>query len=243
MQKNNGASKTLMVFLFYILAKLAMFKQCLVYKIKKPRECPKRQNNHSGFTLIEILFALFIFSIIALLMSNGLHRILQSQSETEKKAAQLAELQFTLLLLARDIEQAVDRPAIDINDQLSGFIGMPDSVTFTHMGLMNPNDVLPRPTIQRVQYQFQKNKLFRITWPLPDQTAKSIAEKRLLLNDIEQFKFSWLDSTGYFHDTWPATTGPNQHLPQGVRIAMQLKNFGKITQLYLIPGQSFANTG
>lgn len=201
-----------------------------------------QKNNDSGFTLIEILFALFIFSIIALLMSNGLHRILQNQSETEKKAAQLAQLQFAFLLLSRDIEQAVDRPVIDINDQLSGFIGMPDSVKLTHTGLINPNDALSRPTIQRVEYQFRGNKLFRIIWPLPDQTAKSISEERLLLNHIEQFKFSWLDDAGYFHDTWPATTGPNQHLPRGVRISMQLKNFGKITQLYLIPGQSFANT-
>jgi len=197
--------------------------------------------NKSGFTLIEILFALFIFSIIAILLSGGLHSILQSQAVTEKKAAQLAKVQFALLLFSRDIEQTIDRPAVDVNGQLSGFMGMPDDVKFTHTGLVNPNNQLLRPTIQRVEYQFSQNKLFRITWPLPDQSAKSLSSKRLLLDNIEEFKFSWLDQAGFFHDTWPATTGTRDHLPRAVRLVMRLKKFGEITQLYLLPGQTFVN--
>ncbi|MDX1900700.1 MAG: type II secretion system minor pseudopilin GspJ [Gammaproteobacteria bacterium] len=199
-------------------------------------------SKHNGFTLIEILIALFIFSIIAMIVTGGLHSVLETQKRIEKKAAQLAEIQFALLLFSRDIEQTVDRPVISKTSDLTGFVGTTTSVDFTHAGLANPDNQLRRPTLQRTEYTFTDHQFIRTTWPLPDQTAQSTPQQRLLLKDVEDVTFSWLDQQNHFHNSWPVTNQPDGHLPRAVRISLTLNNWGKITQLYIIPGQPFAKT-
>src|SRR5687768_8135700 len=108
----------------------------------------------AGFTLIEILVALFIFSVVSLLMTTALHSLLRSQESVEKSAERFAALQTALLLLSRDIEQSIDRSASVPAGIAGAFNGAPDRLTLTHTGLVNPDAQLQRPTLQRTQYQF-----------------------------------------------------------------------------------------
>src|SRR6185312_5679581 len=107
-------------------------------------------NRHDyGFTLLEIIIALFIFSIVSIIIVSALHNVLNTQAATEKKAARLAELQIALLLLSRDIEQTVNRPIVNASGMLEGFIGSSHTITFTHAGFVNPFGQLQRSTLQR----------------------------------------------------------------------------------------------
>ena len=63
----------------------------------KDEELAHVRNKKMGFTLIEILIALFVFTIISMIMVSALHNIFNYQAETEKQAARLNELQLALL--------------------------------------------------------------------------------------------------------------------------------------------------
>ena len=63
-----------------------------------------------GFTLLELLIALAIFSLIAVMAYGGLATVLEQNLVSEESAVRLAALQKTYLVLQRDIEQVVPRP-------------------------------------------------------------------------------------------------------------------------------------
>lgn len=198
--------------------------------------------NHtaSGFTLIELLIALFIFTILSTIMVAALHSVFTSQTNLEKNMARFAELQLALIIMSRDFEQVIDRPITNATNTLeNSFMGSETTVAFTHAGFANPLGEL-RSTLQRTRYRVEDEVLLRESWPVLDQTAKSLPDTRILLHDVINFSFEYLDDKAKFHRLWPdaAEQAGGAKLPRAVRVLMTLRNQGKISQLYVIPAQS-----
>jgi len=201
------------------------------------------KNRLIGFTLLEILIAIFIFTLISIIMMTGLHTVFNNQIVTEKKADKMTELQRSFLLISRDFEQAIDRPITNAKGILeSTLVGTPRMVALTHAGVANPEGTLQRSTLQRVQYHLDQTALIRETWPVLDQVPKTQSNKRILLNSVTHLQFEYLDSTGKFQRNWPPANTPDAGFPKAIRISLELKNWGKISQLYLLPGKPFEKT-
>lgn len=191
----------------------------------------------SGFTLLEILVALSIFTLVAMMMATGLHTILASQSQLEAKTKRLAELQMALLLLSRDIEQIIDRPITNAKGEVEqALVGGLSNVAFTHGGVTNPLNQRTQSSLQRTRYLLDQNQLLRETSAVLDQTANTTYARRLLLQHVDDLQLNYLDDHGHFQNQWPPFNGNANHLPHAIRITLILKNWGKISQLYLIPG-------
>ena len=73
----------------------------------------KSRDSIRGFTLLELMIAITIFSVIATFVYAGLGVVLDTKQQTEQHLNRLAKLQLGLHLLQRDIEQAVNRPVRD----------------------------------------------------------------------------------------------------------------------------------
>jgi general secretion pathway protein J len=190
----------------------------------------------AGFTLLEILIALFIFTLISMIMTSVLHTLLNSQSATEKKSLRLTALETTFILLTNDLEQTINRSVLSNRNTLDSFMGTSTRVAFTHAGLINPQGLLQRSTLQRVEYFLDKEHFIRMTWPVLDQTSKTQGNQRVLLEDIEDVRFEYLDNDGHFHNSW-SMQDSNALLPKAVRVTLKISHWGEITQLYLIPSQ------
>lgn len=184
-----------------------------------------------GFTLLEVLIALFIFTIVSMIMMTGLRTVLNSQSRTEIQTTQLRDLQMALLLISRDFEQAINRPITNAKNMIEPpLIGTAQQATFTHAGFANPLGQLQRSTLQRTQYLLEAGQLKRSSWPVLDQTAKSEPKPRVLLDNVTELRFEYLDFPGRFNNNWSQPKPP-----RAVRMHLSIKNWGKITQLYLLP--------
>jgi general secretion pathway protein J len=192
---------------------------------------------NKGFTLLEILSALFFVTIVSIIIVGGLHVVLNNQAATEKSADRFNALQMTLLLMTRDFEQAINRPITNAKGMMeTSLIGTPRQVTFTHAGFSNPFGTLPRSTLQRTQYRVDKENLIRDIWPVLDQTPKSLPSERILLNTVADLRLEYLDSQKHFQDHWPPSNQPQAGLPLAIRATLTLKNWGKIVQIYRLPG-------
>jgi general secretion pathway protein J len=195
-----------------------------------------------GFTLLEILIALFIFTIVSIIMVTTLHSVFESQTLTEKKATQMSELQMALLLISRDLEQSIDRPVLNAKNMLDGaMLGSHDQVTFTHGGLKNPNGKLLIGSLQRTEYTMIDHELIRRTWEVLDQAAKTLPTTRVLYHGVSDLRFEYLDKEGKFQNNWPNNSSDDA-LPVAIRISLSVENWGKITQLYLLKGQNVQKT-
>lgn len=197
------------------------------------------QNKNKGFTLLEILIALFIFTILSLILVNALHNVINVQSHTETKAERLRTLQMALLMMSRDIEQTLNRPILNsAGKEEAPFLGSADSFSFTHAGIANPTGTLSRSALQRTRYFVSDDGLWRETWPVLDQAEKSQSHKRKLLTTVVNARFEFLDNEGRFQNAWPLPGQADQVLPRAVKIYLTLNDWGSITQLYVITAES-----
>lgn len=194
----------------------------------------------AGFTLIEILLAMFIFTIVAMIITSALHTVITTQTATEKSAARLNELQMALIFLSRDFEQTIERPITNANNAPEeAFIGSEKTAIFTHAGVTNPLGNTTRSTLQRTRYRLDNKNLVRDTWFMLDLADHTPPNQRTLLKGITDLKLEYLDAAGKFQPTWPppADSAITAKLPKAVRVSLTLVDFGEIIQLYIIPGQ------
>jgi general secretion pathway protein J len=198
-----------------------------------------RRTRINGFTLLEILIALFVFTLLSLILTQVLHNVITVQSVTERNAERLHALQIALLMISQDIEQSVNRAVLDVSGkEQAAFIGMPAKLTLTRVGFANPGGMLTRSNMQRVRYVWHDTALWRETWQALDQAPDALPQSRCLLTDLTQARFQYLDKRNTFHDDWPDVSDLNQPLPRAVRVKLTFSDGGEVSQLYVMPVQS-----
>lgn len=194
-----------------------------------------------GFTLLELLIALAIFSVVAVLAYGGLGTVLDQQRQTEEGAERLGDLQKTYLIIERDIEQAVPRPVRDqFGDVRGQMTGGEAGLEFTSGGWRNPLG-RPRSSMQRIGYTVEDRQLVRYNWLVLDRAQDSEPLQQTLASDITGFSLRYLDAANKWQETWPPenasfnpeTTEPE--LPRAVEVTLDHEYFGEIRWLFRLP--------
>jgi general secretion pathway protein J len=199
----------------------------------------RMRGERAGFTLLEILIALFIFSILSILLASALRSVINAQSGTENSAERLRDLQHALLLMSRDVEQTVNRSIkIASGAEEDAFIGTSLGFTFTHTGFANPVGVPGLSALQRARYFYSGGELWRTTWPVLDQAPQTVGRPQKLLANVKEAHFQYLDQENQFQDKWPLEGRDPRIMPRAVKIFLSLAKWGEITQIYIIPVQS-----
>lgn len=191
-----------------------------------------------GFTLLEVMIALFIYTLLSLMLMSGLRTVINACSGTEEKAERLRDLQRGLLIISRDIEQIINRPVIlatgkeecSLKGSLKGF-------NFTHLGVGDPTGALLRSNMQRTQYVYHDQTLWRSVFPVLDQAPNSQAQQRALLQNLTAVKFQYLDKENHFHAEWPPEDDQQEPLPRAIKMQLTILNWGQLSQLYVISAQ------
>jgi len=189
-----------------------------------------------GFTLLEILIALFIFAIVGVIASSGLRSVLKDQEVSTRKSTQLAQLQLAMIVIERDFMQMVNRPVRAENgDILPALIANENeqsSLQFTHAGYMNPQATRTRSTLQRVRYRLSEGRLLRETWPVLDRATTQAPDMQVLLTGVRSMTFEFLDTDHQFQTIIPVPLVPNQQvLPLGIRLSFDSDDYGHIVRL------------
>lgn len=201
-----------------------------------------------GFTLLELLVAIGVFAVLAVMSYGTLSNVLQAQNQTRQTAEQLHRVQQAMLHIERDLLQVVVRPVRDqygfernamLGEELDQY-----KLEFTRTGRPNPN-LAPRSFLQRIAYvmpQDEEHKLYRYVWPSLDRPDGAEPHKLLLLDDVEEMIVRFYDNQGEEHNSWPSiasqTSGqPNLSvMPQAIKVVLKLKSMGEIWRLLEIPG-------
>lgn len=196
-----------------------------------------------GFTLIEVLVAVFIFAVIAVLAYGGYIDAAEQSERAGEQMKRLQQLQTTVRLMTQDFEQLAPRPVRDLLGQ-GGLEPALESdarsrneylVALTRGGWSNPAGV-QRPTLQRVRYVLEVDKLRREYWPVLDATLGNEPLKRELIDKVENVRIRFLDANKQWHEQWPPvnTQGSVNAVrlrPAAVEVVLELEDFGEITRL------------
>ena len=198
--------------------------------------------NSRGFTLVEILVALFIFAIIGFLAAASLHTVIRLHHELKKTDKQVLQLEFTMTLLRRDTMQAIDRPIRDSdgNPESAFVCDGSNSLIFTRTGLIDPFNSSRLSTMQRIGYVLSGTQLVRLTWDVLDQPPHSRPEKQVLLDGVTSIHWQFRTRNNITSNSWPPVVGTNMQrentdLPRAVLLLMHLKNGGVVEGVFPVP--------
>ncbi|MEN8216148.1 MAG: type II secretion system minor pseudopilin GspJ [Pseudomonadota bacterium] len=188
-----------------------------------------------GFTLLELLVALAIFAVIAVMAYKGLDTILTARLQTDEHATQLARLQIALTWLGRDIEQYIERPIRDqYGDRQQALQGTISHLELTRAGWRNPAQQ-QRSSLQRVAYHLENKTLMRSYWWVLDRAQDARPLKMDLLNEVNEIQFRYLDENLRWREQWSPNEKASPPL-KAIEVTLTVLEWGRITRLFRVPG-------
>ena len=200
-----------------------------------------------GFTLLELLVALFIAALMFAMGYGAIQQGLNSHETLKAQQAHLLELQTAVRLLEQDFAQLAPRPVRQAVGSepaqpalQGGLPGTPPIVALTRDGWANPAG-LQRPGLQRVAYFLENGTLRREYWNVLDPTLASTTARRELLKHVKTFSIRYLDVNRQWQEQWPPATstvmvGSSLELmlrerPLAVEITLDTEDWGKIVRI------------
>lgn len=200
----------------------------------------RRAPRQNGFTLIEVIVSLAIFSTIAALSFLAFDQTQRASRAITEQMIELQALQRTLQTLGSDLAQLQPRPVREPGTPTSRAALLADVrnlyvLELTRGGYANPLGV-PRATAQRVAYRVDEGELVRTQWPALDNPLSIEPRERVLLENVERFEVRFLVDGDNWIVEWPPLGGSGGGRPRAVEILIEHEQWGEIRRLIEIRG-------
>jgi general secretion pathway protein J len=216
-----------------------------------------------GFTLLEVLLAMVISALIALMAYESLDGATRGAERTNEALDAINRIDRTWQIIGADLRNVLQpdgKKTVFQGDSLHAAGGDAEQMLlfFKRRGWVNFSN-LPRSDLQLVSYRIEEGKLWRDFMPefnreLIDIDMEREAYHQLLLEDVEdvQLRFlhlglismngkSVLEGTEFSEkwvETWPDTSQQvKAGLPLAVEISITLKGVGPSARLFSFPEQ------
>lgn len=207
-------------------------------------------NRHGrGFTLLELLVAMFIAAVIFAMGYGAVNQALKGRTELQEQQTKLLEVQTAMRVLEQDFVQLAPRPIRQpVGDGYQPALQSSSSTqpvaALTRGGWTNPTG-LQRPGLQRVAYYFENGTLRREYWPVLDPTQTSTTIRRDLMTHLKSVSLRYMDVSKTWQEQWPPpnnTRGQTnldmtlRSRPIAVEITLETDDWGKLVRIVEIPG-------
>jgi general secretion pathway protein J len=212
--------------------------------LKKPVSLiPKRSQ---GFTLLEVLIAIAIFSVISMASFSIFETVINSDAATKARTDRINELQRGFLIIERDMLQ-IARRSVRLNGEapLSDFLHTDNdsfttseqAIAFVRHGWTNPGLLLPRSDMQSVAYQLNENTVERVHFNFVDAVLGEVPKVRPLISQVEKLNFEFYDGK-----KWQNTLQENT-LPMAIAIELDTTDYGIIRRQFIVAGDNLQDNG
>ena len=208
-----------------------------------------------GFTLLELLVALFVSAVMFSLGYGALNQAASQKEQLQTAQQSLAEVQRAVRFLSQDVMQMMPRP---VRDELGRAIEpalLVDPRQNSLMTLSRGGQSIslgdPRGRLLRVRYLVQDGQLIRLSTPILDRTAASPPwRRRVLLEEVDGLEIRALDQSGVWQETWPqsivlpqdaaaaeiAAIDRLRSRPRAIEFRLVTRKFGEIRRVIEVTG-------
>lgn len=197
-----------------------------------------------GFTLMELLVSMAIFTIVGALALSGYTQLVRQSEYVDVRLERVREVQRAMQTLEQDLAQIEPRPIREpLGEARIPAVLAADSVEylvqFTRSGWSNTAG-LARPTLQRVGYRLDQEGLWRDHWAVLDRTLTVEPTRRKLLGGVRSVKFRFMDATRQWVDRWPVNDGAaatdERARPAAVEVTLDLEDWGELRRVVEVAG-------
>lgn len=191
-----------------------------------------------GFTLVEVLISIFIFSLISIGSVSALTSALKGKARVNESLQTLSQLQQMRALVTADTRNLILRQN---RDSLGGFDpvivsgGREILFEFTRAGRENPGSLVKRSDLQRVFYVFEDGQFIRRVLSHENPTPKSITQERIFVSGLRDVDIVFhtgaimSDQVEIKRNVFEA--GENR-LPDMIALTLTFENGDELTQYF-----------
>lgn len=188
-----------------------------------------------GFTLVELLVALFIFGLLSAAAVALLSFSVRAQDLATERLDEIGQFRRFSAIATSDLAQAAPRLSRGEDGLVQpAFVGgtgqaEPVSLTFVRRGWENL-DGSSRSSLQKVQYRLRENRLERVAFRHVDGAPPM--EPVTLVDGVRSLRLRYRDARGEWRERWDPARPAD--MPRAVEMIMELDRPGAIRQLFLV---------
>ena len=187
-----------------------------------------------GFTLIEVLTALLILSLLALMSYRGLGAVLDAREHVRQETDKWRRVAAFFARFERDVQLAAPRPvrtAAGIAPPWQGqAIAAPEAqLEFSRFASSEGVD-----TARRIGYRLnEKQEIELWLWPGLDIAPDTKPARYPVLAGVKTFELLYMNSALAWVNTWPNSPS-DQPIPRAVRLRIVLATNEEIVRLFVL---------
>jgi len=177
----------------------------------------------AGFTLIEILIALAILGLVAVLGYRAVASLTDSESRLAAESERWRGLDALFARIESDLRLATPRDVRTGAATEPAWFAQKDDAgnSVLRLARAGPEFSLePGSAGQRIGYRLRDGNLEILYWPHLDQPASVAPAVYALSGGVARFDLAYLDARGGWHDRWPLLG--ETPLPRAVRVRLTL---------------------
>lgn len=203
-----------------------------------------------GLTLIELLIAVGILAVLALLATTLLNTSLESQGQLRRGSESLEQIGLSLTLLRRDMEQMRNRAGRDEygTRQPAALLSFAEGDRYQLEFTRDGRRVLPgeqlASSLERIRYALEERQLVRYSAPVPDPAPNTRWRRQTMLDEVESMTIRFY-SAGQWYEQWPkdsvAAADQSPELPQALALRFQTRRWGDVELIALVAGGAHAS--
>ncbi|WP_262696258.1 type II secretion system minor pseudopilin GspJ [Kordiimonas aquimaris] len=205
---------------------------------------PSNKFRDSGFSLVEMLVALSIFSVLSLIGLVVLRNFVDGQFALQQADTRISQIQLASNIVRDDLANAVIRPARGILGESgryfdggvqSAIFGADDALLlrFVRSGHAASSFDLNTPNIQTLNYAFENNNFVRRSYARPDATDTTPVLSQTLLDQVKGMAIRFRVQ-GNWVDGLQSIVGSRQSLPEFVELQFVFMNGEKLTRVFSV---------
>ncbi|MFZ1387992.1 MAG: type II secretion system protein GspJ [Thiolinea sp.] len=163
---------------------------------------PSRQTRIQGFTLVELLVALFVFSLLSGFAYRSINSMISAGDAVEAEMDALASVQKAVQSLERDLRQKAVAVVASTDTEVPTINSDKTQLELTTLPSSRVSDT---QALKHIRYSLQDKALVKEVWKNNKPTSEPADDELILLKKVTSLEFSSLDSTAAATtDSWPA---------------------------------------
>ena len=166
-----------------------------------------------GFTLLELIIALTILTLVTLIVASGLRIAIKAWDKGEFETEETQRLRILSGMFSYQLKSAYPYKIKTEDGENIVFMGTKNSLLFV-------TTVADREMggLKWVKYTYKEGNLFYNEGILPDKELEKTTEDdgEIIDTEINKMEFEYLDQEGEWKDSWE----DEESLPQAVRVSI-----------------------
>lgn len=181
------------------------------------------RRSQKGYTLVEVLTALFIFVIVMAIVSYSLIQVINNVNILKKTEKRLAQIQMMLSIVTFDLSQIINKET----EQKASFYTETNKLHFIKTGNINPHYQYNRSSLEEIEYRLENSKMIKAS----KEVDKNSFKPQILLEEVVSLKWVFIDDKFKEYTLWPPTQDWRFEKPIAIKLIIELSDIGLIEKI------------